>query len=75
MARAQQQDYRSLAHFLTDSVWNALRDGERSQLAKLDVLCRYLVETLGLRHPSEPTFASVAAGQCFVNAGNDLTSC
>ena len=75
MARAQQQDYRTLVHFLTEDVWNALRDRERSQLAKVDVLCRYLVETLGLRYPSEPTFASVAAvAQCFVNAGNDLTS-
>ena len=65
----------STVYFLRKDVWNALRDRERSQLAKVDVLCRYLVETLGLRHPSEPTFASVAAvAQCFVNAGNDLTS-
>lgn len=59
--RAAMQDYRAMALYLTDEIWAGLAASDRSQLAKVDLLVRYVLNQSGLRHPSEPTNAVVAA--------------
>ena len=59
--RAAMQDYRSMVVYLTEEIWTGLAAADRSQLAKVDLLVRHVVERLGLRHPSEPTQAVLAA--------------
>ena len=59
--RAAMQDYRSLVGYLTEEIWKDLAASDRSQLAKVDRVVKHAVYQLGLRHPSEPTNAIVAA--------------
>ena len=60
--RAAMQDYRNLLYFLSESVWSALAsEPQPSHLQAINVVVTYLVNDLGLRHPTEPTMAVVAA--------------
>jgi len=60
--RATLQDFKSCSLFLSEEVWKTLTAGTaHSALHRADVLVNYLVETLGLRHPSEPTNAVITA--------------
>ena len=54
--KAKTQDYTSFASFLPQRIWDGL-----AQPDGLAALADYLAEFLGLRHPSEPTCATVAA--------------
>lgn len=51
--RSSMQNWESLIHFITPTVWDKLAEGSIDPF--LDHLCR-----LGLRHPSEPTSATMA---------------
>ena len=59
--RAVMQDYRSMVVFLTEEILSGLAASDRSQLGKVDLLVRHVVNQLGLRHASEPTNAVLAA--------------
>ena len=59
--RASMQDYRAFPLFLSQEIWDALADRRVTQLGRVDRLARYLVNTLGLRHPTEPSMAVVAS--------------
>ena len=52
--RAVMQDYRSMVVFLTEEILSGLAASDRSQLGKVDLLVRHVVNQLGLRHASEP---------------------
>lgn len=56
------QDYRSCCLFLTVAIWNELTVTPlASALHRADAVVGYLVNSLGLRHPSEPTLAVITA--------------
>jgi hypothetical protein len=61
--RANMQDYRNFPLYLTADLWNVLESTETttSQLRKIELLCNYLVSSLGLRHASEPTQSVLVA--------------
>ena len=60
--RATLQDFKSCSLFLSEEVWKTLKAGTaHTALLRADVLVNYLVDTLGLRHPSEPTNAVITA--------------
>jgi hypothetical protein len=61
--RANVQDYRNFPLYLTADLWNVLESTETttSQLRKIELLCNYLVSSLGLRHASEPTQSVLVA--------------
>eukprot|EP00435_Cladocopium_sp_Y103_P023316 s2895_g5.t1 len=62
LARAVLQDYKSCALFLSQEVWDKLMaTPSLPALQRADAVVAYLVNTLGLRHPSEPTFAVITA--------------
>ena len=56
--RASMQDWVNFPFFLTDPIWEAVFTGDN--IRALNVLCAHL-RKLGLKHPSEPTQAVVAA--------------
>ena len=58
-ARAQMQEWGRFPMFLTEELWRSLLSAEK-QLRKIEQISQHLV-ALGLRHPSERTFATVAA--------------
>jgi hypothetical protein len=51
--RSSMQSWENVVHFLTESVWQKLQEGN------MDVLLGFLIR-MGLRHPSEPTSATIA---------------
>ena len=59
------QDFTSMDNFLTDEVWDALSKLPFSRAA--DALMHHLIR-LGLRTPSEPTYAMMAALLCIYGA-------
>ena len=60
--RAAMQDYRSCCLFLTVPIWNELTVTPlASALHRADAVVGYLVNSLGLRHPSEPSLAVITA--------------
>ena len=61
--RANMQDYRNFPLYLTADLWNTLESTETttSQLRKIELLCNYLVSSLGRRHASEPTQSVLVA--------------
>eukprot|EP00435_Cladocopium_sp_Y103_P062158 s697_g23.t1 len=62
LARSVLQDYKSCFLFLSQEVWDKLTaTPSLPALQRADALVVYLVNTLGLRHPSEPTFAVITA--------------
>ena len=61
LRRATMQDYRSFPLYLSQEVWDSLADRRISPLSRVDRLVRYLVNNLGMRHPSEPSMAVMAA--------------
>ena len=57
--RASLQDYTSLPYYLSQEWWNVLESG-REKVRTLESLC-HLAASLGLRNPSEPTYAGFCA--------------
>ena len=55
--RAAMQDFRNFPLYLTAQLWDQLQSTSAtlSHLRKAELLCTYLVQSLGLRHASEPT--------------------
>ena len=51
------QDFRNFPLYLTAELWDQLQSTSStlSHLRKAELLCTYLVQSLGLRHASEPT--------------------
>lgn len=51
------QDFRNFPLYLTAQLWDQLQSTSAtlSHLRKAELLCTYLVQSLGLRHASEPT--------------------
>ena len=56
--RSAMQDWVNFPFFLTEPIWEALTTGDN--IRALQVLCEHL-KKMGLKHPSEPTQAVVAA--------------
>eukprot|EP00435_Cladocopium_sp_Y103_P045498 s395_g13.t1 len=59
------QDYTSMENFLTEEVWDALSKFPFTRAA--DVLMNHVIR-LGLRTPSEPTYAAMTALLCIYGA-------
>ena len=55
------QDFRAFPLFLRQEIWDDLANPDQTQLTRVDRLARYLVNELGLRHPSEPSQAVMSA--------------
>ena len=64
--RAAMQDFRNFPLYLTGELWNLVEGSDTtvSQLRKVEMLCTYLVNSLGLRHASEPTQSVMVAVIC-----------
>ena len=64
--RAAMQDFRNFPLYLTGELWNLVEGSDTtvSQLRKVEMLCTYLVNSLGLRHASEPTQSAMVAVIC-----------
>ena len=64
--RATMQDFRNFPLHMTGELWNLVEgtDTTVSQLRKIEMLCTYLVNSLGLRHASEPTQSVMVALVC-----------
>ena len=60
------QNYESLVHMLPQSVWDACADVEGPK-----VLCRYLVEKLGLFKPTEGTMATLSTVLIMCSEGTE----
>ena len=58
--RGALQNYTSLSQYLTPNIWNAVANPSYSEQAKLDLLVKFAMQ-LGLRVPSEPTYAVMLA--------------
>ena len=58
--KKQTQDYSNLVHYLTEAIWNVLVDDQHSLNTKLHALMMHLLQ-LGLRNPSEQTYAWICA--------------
>ena len=58
-ARAQMQEWGRFPAFLTTELWQSLMGADK-QLRKIELCAQHLV-ALGLRHPSEKTFAVLSA--------------
>lgn len=65
-SRNATQDFSSLVHFLTDTVWATLRSGDSQ------ACCRHLIK-LGLRNPSEPTALTMAVTMLYASEGVQQT--
>ena len=60
--RSAMQDYKSCCLFFSQALWDTLlAEPAPSALQRVDAVVGYLVGTLGLRHPSEPTVAVITA--------------
>ena len=59
--RSSMQDFRAFPLFLRQEIWDDLANPDQTQLTRVDRLARYLVNELGLRHPSEPSQAVMSA--------------
>lgn len=59
-SRAKLQDYEGILKFIPDRIWGILRAPESDLITKLGVLVDYSI-ALGLRNPSEPTFATMTS--------------
>ena len=57
------QDFRNFPLYLTAQLWEQLESSTAtvSQLRKVELLCNYLVQSLGMRHASEPTQSVIVA--------------
>lgn len=55
------QDFRAFPIFMRQEIWDDLANPDQTQLTRVDRLARYLVNELGLRHPSEPSQAVMSA--------------
>ena len=57
--KSAMQDYKSNCLFFRQALWDTLlaEPAPSSPLQRVDAVVRYLVGSLGLRHPSEPTVA------------------
>lgn len=57
------QDFRNFPLYLTARLWEVLESSTATvtQLRKAELLCNYLVQSLGLRHASEPTQSVIVA--------------
>eukprot|EP00435_Cladocopium_sp_Y103_P008762 s2016_g2.t1 len=62
--RANMQDFRTFPYFLTAEVWSYLEPSSVPQMNRMEKLSRFMVNVLGLRHPSEPTMAMMCALIC-----------
>ena len=58
--RVKQQDFCTLHHYLTATMWRVLQNQEYELVAKQALLCDHSF-LLGLRHPSEPTVRALTA--------------
>ena len=59
-SRSPMQDWCCLVLYLSLKVWEDIQNPQLPQLAKVDSMSRWLVD-MGLRTPSEPTYATMAA--------------
>ena len=60
--RASMQDYKSCCFFLRQSVWDMLlAEPPLAPLQRVEAVVGFLVNSLGLRHPNEPSVAVIAA--------------
>ena len=60
--RSATQDFKSCCRFLPQSVWDILRGQPPSTpVQRVDAVVGFLVNRLGLRHPTEPTVAFITA--------------
>jgi hypothetical protein len=61
--RSSMQDFRNFPLYLTAQLWDQLESSTAtvSQLRKVELLCNYLVQSLGMRHASEPTQSVIVA--------------
>ena len=63
--RACMQDFRAFPAYLTEEIWGYLEQVPRlPQMNRMEKLSRFMVNVLGLRHPSEPTMALMCALIC-----------
>ena len=60
------QYFRNFPLYMTGELWNLVEGADTtvSQLRKIEMLCTYLVNSLGLRHASEPTQSVMVALVC-----------
>lgn len=63
--RASMQDFRTFPSYLTEEIWGYLEQSPPlPQMNRMERLTRFMVNVLGLRHPSEPTMALMCALIC-----------
>ena len=59
------QDFRTFPYYLTEEIWGYLEQSPPlPQMNRMERLTRFMVNVLGLRHPSEPTMAAMCALIC-----------